>query len=87
MPVEALPEPPAPSGWTIDKRQVIGAALGLLCLGIIIGFRLGAGSEPLVIEKPLFVEKPCAECEEKSRAEHPSAPQHVVPGDSSVPED
>lgn len=88
MPVEAVPEVITPKGWTLDKRQAIGAALGLLCLGIIIGFRLGSGAEPLVIEKPVFVEKPCADCEERSRAAHPTVePQQSVPGDSSIPED
>lgn len=85
-----LPEIPAPTGWTLEKRQVIGAALGLLCIGILIGFKLGAGSEPLVIEKPIFVKQPgpCADCEERSRANHPTAgPVDSVPGDSSVPED
>lgn len=83
---EALPEPSVPAGWTIDKRQVIGAALGLLCLGIIIGFKLGAGADPLVIEKPVFTEKPCAECAENAKVEKPDAEQ-AVPGDSSVPGD
>ena len=92
MPVESVPEIVTPKGWTIDKRQAIGAALGLVCLGIIVGFKLGSGSEPMVLERPVFVEKPCADCEEEkaqARGRHPTSidPQQSVPGDSSVPED
>lgn len=84
-----LPEIPVPTGWTFEKRQVVGAALGLLCIGILIGFKLGTGSEPLVIEKPVFGKAaPCADCEERARANHPTAgPVESVPGDSSIPED
>lgn len=92
----SAPVPPAPTpakGWDIDKRQAVGIALGLVCLGLIIGFKL-AGGEPLVIEKPvdrvIIKQGPCADCAEKDiqaerHTEHP--PQQSVPGDSSVPED
>jgi hypothetical protein len=88
--VDGIPEVAVPKGWTFDKRQVIGAALGLLCIGILVGFKLGTGSEPLVIEKPIFVKSgaPCADCEERARESHPATgPVDSVPGDSSVPED
>ncbi len=85
------PLPVLPTTWTLDKRQVVGAALGLVCLGIIIGFRFATDGEPLVVERsvPVFTKAPCADCEERAKANHPSATGGVeaVPGDSSVPED
>jgi hypothetical protein len=92
MPAAPVPPVPTPAkGWEIDKRQAIGAGLGLLCLGLIIGFRI-AGGEPLVIEKPVdrvvFRSAPCADCAEKARQRHPTYdPQQSVPGDSSIPDD
>lgn len=95
MPAAPVPPVPTPAkGWDIDKRQAIGIALGLLGLGLIIGFRL-AGGEPLIIEKPvdrvLIKQAPCAQCAEKAEQEHirlrHDEPQQSVPGDSSVPED
>jgi len=78
----------APSGWNIDKRQAIGAAIGLVCIGLLIGFKLASG-EPLVIERPVFTKVPCADCAERevqaSRAK--TEPQQSVPGDSSIPDD
>lgn len=91
----APPVPAGPNGFDIDKRQAIGIALGLLCLGLIIGFRL-AGGEPLIIEKPvdrvIIKEAPCADCAEKKAppAAEPwrtNEPHQSVPGDSSIPED
>ena len=86
----AAPLPVSTKGITLDKRQAIGAALGLLCIGILLGFKLGSG-EPLVIEKPIFVERPgpCADCAEKAiqAARVATEPQHATPGDSSVPPD
>jgi hypothetical protein len=68
MPVTAAPAPRT-SVISIDKRQAAGAVLGLVCLGILVGFKLGSG-EPLVIEKPLIVERrvPCAKCSERDQA-------------------
>lgn len=91
MPAAPVPPVPTPTkGWDIDKRQAIGIALGLLGLGLIIGFRL-AGGEPLIIEKPvdrvLIKQAPCAECAEKAVQAQRDEPQQSVPGDSSVPED
>ena len=84
---------PAPSGWTIDKRQAIGAAIGLVCIGILIGFKIGTDGEPLVVERErtVFTQRPCADCDERAEAEsrrsHPTSGEQSVPGDSSVPED
>lgn len=90
----AVPDPTPgalPKSFNLDVRQVMGAGLGLLCLGILIGFKIGHGTEPLVIEKPVFKATPCADCAEKAiqaeRSAHPSTPQWAVPGDSSVPGD
>jgi hypothetical protein len=88
--MESVPEVQVPAGWTIDKRQAVGIAVGLVCLGILVGFRLGAGSEPLVVDRPVertvFVKQPCADCEEKAAAAG-AEPHHAVPGDSSIPSD
>jgi hypothetical protein len=93
MPTAPIPPvPAAPKGWEIDKRQAIGLAIGLLGLGLIIGFRLGAGAEPMIVDRPVdrvvYRETPCADCEEKAKERHPTFdPQQSVPGDSSIPED
>ncbi len=84
------PTPVLPFG--LDKRQLIGLGLGLLCIGVLIGFKIGSGGEPLVIERPVdrtvFKSAPCAECAERARENHPTGgPIDSVPGDSSVPED
>jgi hypothetical protein len=92
MPTAPIPPlPQVPKGWEIDKRQAIGLAIGLLGLGIMIGFRLGAGAEPMIVDRPVdrivYKPGPCADCDEKAAAPEPAQPQQSVPGDSSVPED
>jgi hypothetical protein len=88
--VPPLPEVPAPAPpFGLDKRQLIGLGLGLVCVGVLIGFKLGAGAEPLIIDRPVertvFRDRPCADCAEKKA--QAVEPQQSVPGDSSVPED
>lgn len=71
MPADVPPLPPAPSAkpFSFDQRQLIGLGLGLLCIGVLIGFKLGMGSEPLVVDRPVdrvvFRNAPCADCAEK----------------------
>ena len=88
------PVPAAPKGWDIDKRQAIGIALGLLCLGIIVGFKLAGGVPPIEtpVDRVVFRSAPCADCAEKTIQAERAAPtfaepQEAVPGDSSIPED
>ena len=39
----------------LDTRTAIGIGLGLLCVGVLVGFRIGHGTEPLIVEKPVMV--------------------------------
>jgi hypothetical protein len=82
------PVPAKPFG--LDQRQLIGLGLGLLCVGVLIGFKLGTGAEPLIVDRPVdrvvFKSAPCADCQEKARNLN-TEPQQSVPGDSSIPED
>ena len=73
--------------WSIDKRTAIGVAVGCLCLGIIVGFKL-AGGEPMVIPQTQYVpvNRPCADCEEAkiqaaraAAAQAPTADQPTNP--------
>lgn len=79
-----LPRTPPLSGtWTLEKRQVAGVALGLFCLGIIIGARIGRGSVPMVEGGPMVVKSgPCPDCAERTiqqaRARQ-SVPGHAPP--------
>lgn len=89
-----VPAPAVPKGWDLDTHQAIGIGLGLVCLGLIIGFKLAGGMPPLEqpAERIIWRDRPapCADCaEKKSRAEHPTATesQQFVPGDSSIPDD
>jgi hypothetical protein len=88
MPAAAVPSVPTlPKGFDLDKRQAIGIAIGLFGLGIMIGFRLGAGAEPLIVDRPVdrivYKPGPCADCAEKSAT---TEPQQSVPGDGSTPD-
>jgi hypothetical protein len=88
-----------PRTFTFDTRSIVGAALGLVCLGLIIGSKMGKGM-PNEVRVAVPVATPCAECEEKkiqaarAAVRDETAPQqineqivqHAVPGDSSVPD-
>lgn len=79
----AVPEP-AKATLDLDRRTAIGIGVALVCLGIIVGFKL-AGGEPLVIDRPVYTPVPtavpCAECAEKKiqteRAEANRPPETV----------
>jgi hypothetical protein len=97
MPTATVPPPPAPGPLTrthtFDTRTIVGAGLGLLCLGLIIGFKLAAGMPPLeqpIADQIILRQGPCPECAEKkiraARAEPEPEAHQAVPGDSSVPE-
>ena len=95
MPATPAPTPmPAPAGrfdwgtWTIEKRQILGAALGLLCVGIIIGARIGRSTDRLLEEaaqQPWRLDKaPCADCEER-RIKEQRARSTTFPPDRPLP--
>jgi hypothetical protein len=93
-----VPTLEAPEGFSfnLDLRKAAALGLGLLGLGIIIGFRV-RGGVPDVLEVPTergapYVVRtgPCPECAEKAiqaeRAAATTAPQpEPTPGDSSIP--
>lgn len=83
------PEPKIPKGFTLDTRMIVSAGLGLLCLGIIIGFKIRGGVPDLIEtpERTIYKSAPCADCEEKRiKAERAvGEPEHSTPGDSSIP--
>lgn len=89
---------PAPAGWTFDKRQAIGIGLGLLCLGVLIGAKLAAGSPAVERTIPIPVQVPCRDCAERAiqaerakdggQTEHRHPPaEHVDPIEHVVPGD
>lgn len=105
MPANPSPAPPtlvppaAGRSFSFDTRTVIGAGAGLICLGLLIGFRIGHGTEPMVTERTVFRDKPhadCADCAERklkaARAmgytvtdTETTGVEHSTPGDSSIP--
>lgn len=103
MTPELVPPLPDPSKWALDRRVAIAGALGLVGLGLIIGFHI-RGGVPDLIEVPSPRPAPCTDCAERAikDARGPAAGPPVSPspasssngttaivtaGDSSVPDD
>lgn len=105
MPTSPTPKVPsepttAPGGvlggtWTAERRVLLGAGLGLLCLGIIFGFRMAKGGQALIEEARrteglAFPPKvgPCADCAEREIQRQRAAarqPDRPLPGNVPPP--
>lgn len=94
MPAAAAPQPSPPlrvpplSGtWTIEQRRFLGLVVGALCVGVIVGARLGRGSIPPLdeLEQRVIVKQgPCADCAEReiqAQRARQTVPNRPLPGD------
>jgi hypothetical protein len=98
--MELAPPPAGPATFELDRRLGLALGLGLVGLGLLIGFRL-AGGVPQIIEIPqpfatTSSPVPCADCAERAIQEERQTPmpvwgaivdstEHATPGDSSIP--
>jgi hypothetical protein len=87
MPNAPEPAPAAPgilaAKFTLDARTIATIGLGLLGLGLVLGFKI-RGSVPDVVQIPAKP-APCADCAEKAIQEARLAPEvdHMVADDPS----
>lgn len=55
--------PPLSGTWTIEQRRFLGFLLGAVCVGIIVGNKIGRGTADNEVR---VVNAPCADCAERA---------------------